>query len=212
MQHNTTWTVRQIKGWWGQRCDTIALLGLVLMALLGQPLESSLGIATPLPRYHHLWAEQLHLRYNPAGLPRWTNTFSSQAISLSRPAKSSTVSRAAVDREVTRANRSETRVELLFDVGRSPSLSEEQRAILLARLGHVIDQSGVLRLVASESRSQHQNREAAVARFQVLLQGALGRASGANQPGPRRAAVERRLENKRRQAVKKRGRGRPEME
>ena len=53
MQHNTTWTVRQIKGWWGQRCDTIALLGLVLMALLGQPLESSLGIATPLPRYHH---------------------------------------------------------------------------------------------------------------------------------------------------------------
>ncbi len=110
------------------------------------------------------------------------------------------------------ANRSETRVELLFDVGRSPSLSEEQRAILLARLGHVIDQSGVLRLVASESRSQHQNREAAVARFQVLLQGALRPRKRRKPTRPSRAAVERRLENKRRQAVKKRGRGRPEME
>ena len=45
-------------------------------------------------------------------------------------------------------NRSETRVELLFDVAHSPSLDESQRAIILNRLSHQLDKHGVLSLVS----------------------------------------------------------------
>ncbi len=69
--------------------------------------------------------------------------------------------------------RSDTRVELLFSVATSPSLTEEQRARITARLGNQIDGEGVLRVVSSETRSQLENRENAVKRFQALLAGAL---------------------------------------
>jgi len=110
------------------------------------------------------------------------------------------------------ANRSETRVELLFDIGRSPSLNETQRELLLDRLGHLTDKEGVLRLVSSESRSQHQNREAVTARFQALLQNALRPRKKRRPTRPSRAARERRLDGKRRQSAKKRARRRPESD
>ncbi len=70
-------------------------------------------------------------------------------------------------------NRRETRVELLFDVGRSPSLSEAQRSRLLQRLANQIDSSGILHIVAQTYRSQLRNREEALERFVRLLRGAL---------------------------------------
>lgn len=100
-------------------------------------------------------------------------------------------------------NRSETRVELLFDVARSASLSELQRERLLEKLGHLIDQHGVLHLTASESRSQHQNREIVLTRLQKLLQAALRPKKHRRPTRPSRAARERRLENKRRRSQKK---------
>lgn len=109
-------------------------------------------------------------------------------------------------------NRSETRVELLFDVANSPSLSDVQRERILARLDHVIDQEGVLHLTSSESRSQHQNREAVIARFRNLLQAALRRRKVRRPTRPSLAAVERRLEEKRRRSVKKKRRERSEWD
>jgi len=110
------------------------------------------------------------------------------------------------------ANRSETRVELLFDVGGSSRLNEVQRERLLAGLGHVIDQNGVLHLVSSQSRSQYQNREAVVARFRALLQQALRPPKKRLLTRPSRAARERRLEDKRRRSSRKRYRRRPEQD
>ncbi len=69
--------------------------------------------------------------------------------------------------------RSDTRVELLFNVATSPSLTDEQRARITARLGNQIDGEGVLRVVSSETRSQLENRESAVKRFQALLAAAM---------------------------------------
>ena len=69
--------------------------------------------------------------------------------------------------------RSDTRVELLFDVAHSPALTDEQRARILSRLGNQIDSEGVLRVVSSATRSQLENRVEAVRRFQALLAGAL---------------------------------------
>lgn len=109
-------------------------------------------------------------------------------------------------------NRSETRVELLFDVANSPSLNEEQRARLLERLVHRIDKEGVLHLVSEESRSQRLNREVVIERFVSLLQTALRPHRRRRPTRPSQAAREQRLEQKRRQSRKKQSRGRPEIE
>ena len=67
-------------------------------------------------------------------------------------------------------NKVETKVELLFDVVNSPSLSDHQRNIIRKNLKSQIDSDGVLHLVSQESRSQWKNREDAVRKFIELLQ------------------------------------------
>lgn len=107
-------------------------------------------------------------------------------------------------------NRSETRVELLFDVAGSPSLTEAQRARLLHRLAGYIGGDGVLRLVSSASRSQLENRADVTARFQALLAAALRRQKRRVPTRPNRAAVQARLEEKRARSRIKQARRRVE--
>ena len=92
--------------------------------------------------------------------------------------------------------RTETRVELLFDVAASPSLSDEQRARILARLGGYIDGAGELRIVSSATRSQLENRADAITRFQMLVAAALRRRKHRVPTRPSAAARERRLTEK----------------
>jgi len=70
-------------------------------------------------------------------------------------------------------NKVETRVELLFDVAHSPSLTESDRDRILHQLKSRIDDDGVLRIVSQESRSQWKNRVEAVERFRDLIKQAL---------------------------------------
>jgi ribosome-associated protein len=94
-------------------------------------------------------------------------------------------------------NRSETRVELLFDVRTSPSLSDDQRQRLLQRLRTQLDKDGVLHIVSSETRSQSENRQRSLARFQTLLASALRRRKRRIPTAPSAASRERRLSHKR---------------
>jgi ribosome-associated protein len=93
-------------------------------------------------------------------------------------------------------NRTETRVELLFDVAHSASLSDEQRARLLARLQGRLDGEGVLHIVSTATRSQLENRADAIARFQALLQAALRPPKKRFATRPTAAGRERRLKGK----------------
>src|SRR6202000_2858963 len=70
-------------------------------------------------------------------------------------------------------NTADSRVELSFDVARSPSLSAAQRARVLDRLGNRLA-GGVLTVAASEQRNQLANRRAARDRLAALLRWALG--------------------------------------
>jgi ribosome-associated protein len=106
------------------------------------------------------------------------------------------------------ANRSETRVELLFDLAHSPSLSERQRATTLRKLAPYVDSKGVLRLVSRSSRSQLRNREEVTERFRMLLRGALRVPRVRRPTGPTQASRERRLERKRRRSELKKQRRR----
>jgi ribosome-associated protein len=71
------------------------------------------------------------------------------------------------------ANRTATRVELLFDVQHSPSLDPAQRARLLQRLRHLIDGEGVLHLFSQSTPSQLRNRQEVTSRFAALARQAL---------------------------------------
>ncbi|MCI0396158.1 MAG: aminoacyl-tRNA hydrolase [Chloroflexi bacterium] len=104
-------------------------------------------------------------------------------------------------------NKAETQVTLLFDVARSPSLDETIRQRLLARLATRLDKDGVLQISVQESRSQHQNRETAVARFQALLAEALKVRKKRRKSRPGQAAVERRLAEKKQRSQLKKNRG-----
>jgi ribosome-associated protein len=104
-------------------------------------------------------------------------------------------------------NTSSTRVELTWDVAASPSLSDEQRERLLERLANRIDKEGVLRLAERNSRSQHQNREAVIERFQRIVAEALRVQKRRRRTRPPAAAKEARLQDKKRRARVKRDRG-----
>jgi len=109
-------------------------------------------------------------------------------------------------------NRSETQVELQFDVAHSPRLSEKQRALVLQRLRGHIDTDGVLHLVSSGTRSQLRNREEVTLRFARMMERALRQVKPRRPTRPSTAARARRLEQKRRRSEAKRLRGAPDGE
>jgi ribosome-associated protein len=88
------------------------------------------------------------------------------------------------------ANRTSSRVEVRFDVERSPTLGPRQRAVLLERLGSVV------RSTAGESRSQARNREVAQERLAQRLAAALRPVRPRRPTRPTAGARERRLEEK----------------
>lgn len=96
------------------------------------------------------------------------------------------------------ANTSRTRVELVFDVAGSSSLGPRQRARLVNSLGPVV------RVVASDERSQARNRQVALDRLRSRLAEALRLDRKRVPTGPTRSSQERRLADKRRRAEVKR--------
>lgn len=106
-------------------------------------------------------------------------------------------------------NTSSTRVELWWDIPASSALTEDQRARLLERLSTRLDGEGRLRIVASESRSQLRNREAATERLRELVAAALVVRRPRKRTRPSRAAKAARLEAKRRRSATKRNRRPP---
>ena len=101
------------------------------------------------------------------------------------------------------ANVTASRVEAVFDVMASSSLSEDQRARVAARLGPRVT------AVAQDTRSQARNRELALERLRSRLATALTPARKRRPTSPTRAARRRRLDSKRRRGEVKRGRRRP---
>lgn len=102
------------------------------------------------------------------------------------------------------AQRTETRVEAVFDVTASSALTERQRKRVIAKAGPV------LRAVAQDERSQWQNRELATERVIDALRAALAVPRQRKATKPSKAAREQRLEAKRRRGKLKRLRKPPE--
>jgi ribosome-associated protein len=102
------------------------------------------------------------------------------------------------------AQKTETRVEALFDVERSEALTSRQKQRVTQKAG------SMLRAVAQDERSQTRNRELAIERLAAQLADALRVDRRRVPTKPSAAAVRRRLEQKRRRAEKKRLRRPPD--
>ncbi len=101
------------------------------------------------------------------------------------------------------ANVTASRVEAVFDVAGSPSLSEEQRRRAMAKVGPR------LTAIAQDARSQARNRELALERLRDRLAAALAVPRKRRATRPTRASRQRRAEAKRRRAQTKALRRRP---
>jgi ribosome-associated protein len=102
------------------------------------------------------------------------------------------------------ANVTASRVEAVFDVQASDTLSDVQKARICARLGPRVTAA------AQDTRSQHRNRELALERLARRLEGALKVSRPRTKTRPTRASQRRRLDSKRRRGETKRARRPPD--
>ena len=104
------------------------------------------------------------------------------------------------------ANVTASRIEAVFDVAASNSLTDEQKRRVMARCGPRVT------AVAQESRGQARNRELALERLRERLANALHVPRSRRATKPTKASRERRLEQKRRASARKATRRRPPRE
>lgn len=105
-------------------------------------------------------------------------------------------------------NTSSTRIELLWDLTRSRAVSDEIRARLLEKLAARLDSEGMVRVVASDRRSQAQNRETAARRLAGIVRQALVVKRKRRATKPTKASREQRLAEKHLRSDRKRDRRR----
>ncbi|HYI81507.1 MAG TPA: alternative ribosome rescue aminoacyl-tRNA hydrolase ArfB [Thermoleophilaceae bacterium] len=101
------------------------------------------------------------------------------------------------------ANVTASRIEAVFDVAASESLSDSQRERLSTRLGPRVT------AIAQDTRSQTRNRELALERLRERLAAALVTQRPRRNTKPSRGARERRLTQKKQRGGIKRNRQRP---
>jgi ribosome-associated protein len=104
------------------------------------------------------------------------------------------------------ANVTASRIEAVFDVAASSSLSDEHKQRIMGRLGPRVV------AIAQDERSQTRNRELALQRLAARLASALTPPRPRRATRPSRASVTRRLDAKRLRSDRKRDRRRPAAE
>lgn len=102
------------------------------------------------------------------------------------------------------AQKTESRVEALLDVEGTRALTDVQKRRVIARMGPV------LRAIAQDERSQSRNKELATDRLVGQLREALKVPRRRRPTKPSKAAVERRIEGKKRRSQTKRLRRPPD--
>lgn len=100
-------------------------------------------------------------------------------------------------------NTSSTRVELLWRLPQSRAITDEQRTRLKLKLAARLDSEGNVRVVASDTRSQRQNRILAEERLADLVRRALAVPKKRRKTAPTRSSIERRLTDKRMRSQRK---------
>lgn len=104
------------------------------------------------------------------------------------------------------ANVTASRIEAVFLVADSLSLSENEKTRIIRKLGPVVT------AVSQDARSQMRNRDLALERLESKLAGALAVPRRRRATRPTRASKVKRLESKRHRSEQKRSRRRPDLD
>lgn len=100
-------------------------------------------------------------------------------------------------------NKVNTKVSLRFDVRNSLFLNEEEKDSILRKLASKISGEGIIIITAQTHRSQVQNKEEAILKFHHLIAKALTVKKIRKVSRPTKAAIKKRLDEKRQQSEKK---------
>lgn len=107
-------------------------------------------------------------------------------------------------------NKVNSKITLKFDVVHSRILSEEEKASILKNLSTHLTNDGVLLLSSQDKRSQLENKEDVIGKFEKLMAKAFAKRKTRKATKPSKSAVVKRITSKKLQAEKKKWRRAPE--
>lgn len=100
-------------------------------------------------------------------------------------------------------NKVNSKVTVKFDVKNSMVLTPEEKEIVLRKLGSKLTMEGVLIISAQESRSQLDNKEAVLKKFEQLITKAFEKKKTRKPTKPSKGAVQKRIKSKKQHSEKK---------
>jgi ribosome-associated protein len=100
-------------------------------------------------------------------------------------------------------NKVSSKVELNFDFEGSELLDEDQKLRIRKKLAGKLTSTGMIQVISEEERSQYKNKERSLDKLIQLLKNALHQPKARKATKPKRSAIESRLEEKKKQALKK---------
>jgi ribosome-associated protein len=95
-------------------------------------------------------------------------------------------------------NKTESAIELLFDLAHTSALTDDERRRAQGKLAAHVDSDGVMHVESQSERSQLRNREEAIRKFAQLLREALVIPKQRRKTKPTRSSIEARLQTKKR--------------
>jgi len=104
-------------------------------------------------------------------------------------------------------NKVNSRIELRFDIGDSPTLSNAQKSLLFNKLKNRISAEGILILSSQLTRSQLKNKEDVIEKFFDLIARSLKKPKKRIPTKVKRSAIEKRIKLKKQVSIKKQNRG-----
>lgn len=109
-------------------------------------------------------------------------------------------------------NKVSSKIELSFDVENSNGLSNIEKERIYKKLHTRLTKENILLLQSDAHRSQHRNKETVVKRFFEIIENALKVPKKRRKTRPSKNAVEKRLKSKKKTALKKVNRGKPDLD
>ncbi|MBT8306654.1 MAG: aminoacyl-tRNA hydrolase [Maribacter sp.] len=109
-------------------------------------------------------------------------------------------------------NKVSSKVELTFDITNSRSLSAFEKERIINKLSSRLTKENVLILQVDESRSQHKNKALVINRLFDLLENALKIEKKRKRTRPTKSSIEKRIRKKKKDALKKAHRRRPDLD
>ena len=107
-------------------------------------------------------------------------------------------------------NKVNSKISVKFDVIHSQILTEDEKATILAKLSGQLTKEGVLMVSSQDKRSQLENKQVVIQKLERLIAKAFEKKKVRKPTKVSKAAIQKRINNKKLHAEKKKWRQKPE--